>query len=354
MPARPNRKPKTAKSGGRTTAGKAIGGKKTDGKKTDGKKTTGETTGGRSSGARGAVKKKTSGRDGQRPGKKPAGPPRKRKPTSRKGHHRPRVVEEAADPRGERLQKVLAAAGLGSRRKCEELILAARVDVDREIVIELGTRVDMTRQEVRVDGVALPKTRLAYYAVNKPDGVICSSSDPSGRPRVIDLMPTKDVRLFTVGRLDLHSEGLILLTNDGELANKLTHPRYGIQKVYRVLVAGQPTSELLAQLRRGIHLAEAYVCVPSITIKSRNKQSTVLEMVLEEGRNREIRRVLARIGHKVLRLVRMSVGPVKLGELGPGEARRLHREEVRELQEAVRQQSRVSKKRDRRAAENEQ
>ena len=149
-------------------------------------------------------------------------------------------------------------------------------------------------------------------------------------------MPTKDVRLFTVGRLDLHSEGLILLTNDGELANKLTHPRYGVQKVYRVLVAGKPTRELLAQLRSGIHLAEAYVRVPGITVKSRNKQSTVLEMVLEEGRNREIRRVLASIGHKVLRLVRMSVGPIKLGELAPGESRRLRRDEVRALQESVR------------------
>ena len=203
------------------------------------------------------------------------------------------------------------------------------------MVTELGTRVDTARQEIRVDGVALPKTRLAYYAINKPDGVICSSRDPSGRPRVIDLMPNKDVRLFTVGRLDLHSEGLILLTNDGELANRITHPRYGIKKVYRVLVAGRPTRELLSQLRHGIHLAEAYVQVPSVVIKSHNKQSTVLEMVLEEGRNREIRRVLARIGHKVLRLVRMSVGPVKLGDLQPGETRRLRRDEVRALKDAV-------------------
>ena len=306
MPARSNRKPKTTKSGGG------------------------------SSGSKASAKKKTSVRDRQRGGKRPTRPPRRRKPAAGKGP-RPRGVEAAADPRGERLQKVLAAAGLGSRRKCEELILAARVDVDRAVVTELGTRVDTTRQEVRVDGVPLPKTKLAYFAVNKPDGVICSNSDPSGRPRVIDLMPTKDVRLFTVGRLDLHSEGLILLTNDGELANKLTHPRYGIQKVYRILVAGRPTRELLGQLRRGIHLAEAFVRVPSITIKSRNKQSTVLEMVLEEGRNREIRRVLAGIGHKVMRLVRMSVGPIKLGELQPGESRRLRRDEVRALQEAVRQ-----------------
>ena len=342
MPARLNRKPKTSKSGDKSTGGKSTGGKTTGGR----------TTGGRSSGSRASAKKKTSVRDGQRLGKRPTGSPGKRKSLPSQTR-RSRDAEEAADPRGERLQKVLAAAGLGSRRKCEELILAERVEVDRAVVTELGSRVDMTRQEVRVDGVALPKTKLAYFAVNKPDGVICSNSDPSGRPRVIDLMPSKDVRLFTVGRLDLHSEGLIILTNDGELANKLTHPRYGIQKVYRVLVAGNPTRELLDQLRRGIHLAEAYVRVPGVTIKSRNKQSAVLEMVLEEGRNREIRRVLARIGHKVLRLVRMSVGPIKLGELQPGESRRLHREEVRALQEAVRQQSRVSKKRGPRAGNEE-
>ncbi len=329
MPARSTRKTKTTQSGGRSSGSKASAKKKTT------------QSGGRSSGSKASAKKKTNARGGQRPGKRPTGPPRKRKPAAGKGR-RPRRIEAEADPRGERLQKVLAAAGLGSRRKCEELILAARVDVDRAVVTELGTRVDTARQEVRVDGVALPKTKLAYFVVNKPDGVICSNSDPSGRPRVIDLMPTQDVRLFTVGRLDLHSEGLIILTNDGELANKLTHPRYGIQKVYRVLVAGHPTRELLGQLRRGIHLAEAFVRVPSIAIKSRNKQSTVLEMVLEEGRNREIRRVLAGIGHKVLRLVRMSVGPLKLGELQPGETRRLRGDEVRALQEAVRQERRTS------------
>ncbi len=281
-----------------------------------------------------AARGKSGGRGAGRAADAAKGPPRKRKkPTSKR--FRPRVKEEPADARGERLQKVLAAAGMGSRRNCEELILAARVEVDRKVVTELGTRVDTARQEIRVDGEALAKTKPVYYAVNKPDGVICSNRDPGGRPRVIDLMPNKDVRLFTVGRLDLHSEGLILLTNDGALANRLTHPRYGIQKVYRVLVAGNPTQEMLAQLRSGIHLAEAYVRVPNVTVKSQNKQSAVLEMVLEEGRNREIRRVLARIGHKVLRLARVSVGPIKLGDLPPGESRRLSREEVRELKEAT-------------------
>lgn len=233
------------------------------------------------------------------------------------------------------MQKVLAAAGAGSRRACEELILAGRVEVDGRVVTELGTRVEPLRQEIRLDGVPLPRHRRVYYAVNKPDGVISTNRDPAGRPRVVDLVPSGDVRLFPVGRLDLHSEGLILLTNDGELANRLTHPRYGVEKTYRVLVADHPTRETLAKLRRGIHLAEAVVRVPRVHVKSRHKQSTMLEMVLDEGRNREIRRVLARVGHKVLRLERIAVGPVRLGTLAPGAFRHLTSKEVQALRRAA-------------------
>ena len=245
---------------------------------------------------------------------------------------RPSAKPLTLDQRGERLQKVLAAAGLGSRRQCEELILAGRVEVNKKVIVQLGTRVDTVNDEVRVDGEPLPKTRRMYYAVHKPDGVISTNSDPSGRTRVIDLLPSKDnVRMFTVGRLDLHSEGLILLTNDGQWANLLTHPRFGVEKVYRVEVAGSPTRETLNQLHEGIHLAEAFVQVPKATVKSRHKNSTTLEMTLSEGRNREIRRVLAKVGHKVLRLVRVAVGPVRLGTLAPGEYRTLSRQEVQAL-----------------------
>jgi 23S rRNA pseudouridine2605 synthase len=267
----------------------------------------------------------------------PSGPPRKRRP-GRSG--RPKSAKttgrRSSTAPGERLQKVLAAAGLGSRRQCEELIVTGRVEVDRQVVTELGTRVEADQQEVRVDGTVLPRTRQLYYAVNKPDGVISTNRDPSGRPRVIDLVPKPDVRLFPVGRLDLHSEGLILLTNDGELANRLTHPRYGIQKTYRVTVAGCPEREVLDKLRRGIRLAEAWVRVPAIKIKSRQKKSAVLEMVLEEGRNREIRRILAKVGHKVLRLERVAVGPVRLGNLEPGAYRVLSRQEIQALRKAAR------------------
>lgn len=241
----------------------------------------------------------------------------------------------AAPAEGQRLQKVLAAAGVGSRRECEELITAGRVEVDRRMVTELGTRVDPSRQEIRVDGVPLPKSKPVYYAVHKPTGVVSTNRDPSGRPRVIDLVPSGGARLFAVGRLDLGSEGLMLVTNDGELANRLTHPRYGIEKTYRVQVAGRPTREVLARLRRGVRLAEGVARVERIHIKSHHKDSTILEMVLREGRNREIRRVLAKLGHKVLRLVRIAVGPVRLGKLAPGQSRPLTRKELEALRRAT-------------------
>lgn len=241
----------------------------------------------------------------------------------------------AAAGGAQRLQKILAAAGAGSRRQCEELITTGRVEVDRRVVTELGTRVDPARQEIRLDGLPLPTSKPAYWAVHKPAGVVSTNRDPSGRPRVIDLVPSVRARLFSIGRLDVSSEGLILVTNDGELANRLAHPRYGVEKTYRVQVAGRPTREVLARLRRGVRLAEGVARVEAIRVKSHHQQSTLLEMVLREGRNREIRRVLARVGHKVLRLVRIAVGPVRLGRLPPGESRRLTPRELSALRRAA-------------------
>ena len=247
---------------------------------------------------------------------------------------------EGLPSRKERLQKVLAAAGLGSRRQCEELITTGRVEVDRTVVAQLGTTVDPEHQEVRVDGVVLPRSRRTYYAVHKPRGVVTTNRDPAGRPRVIDLVPSTPERLFPVGRLDLYSDGLILLTNDGDLANRLTHPRYGVEKTYRVVVAGQPTREVLLKLQRGVHLAEGLARVHRVQVKRRERKSTLLEMTLREGRNREIRRVLARVGHKVLRLTRISVGPVRLGDLAVGAHRRLTPQEVESLRQAAHPRSR--------------
>jgi 23S rRNA pseudouridine2605 synthase len=235
---------------------------------------------------------------------------------------------------GERLQKFLAAAGLGSRRQCEELILAGRVEVDRTVVDELGARVDSNRQEVRVDGEVIERRRRVYFAVHKPPNVVSTNRDPAGRTRVIDLVPAGE-ELFTVGRLDKSSEGLILVTNDGELANQLAHPRYGVTKTYEVETAGRLEPETVQSLRQGTRLAEAYVRPTAVRIKRRFKNSTLLEMVLREGRNREIRRLLAANNHKVQRLRRIALGPLRLGDLPAGAYRELSPREIAALRSAA-------------------
>lgn len=287
---------------------------------------------GRPSNSRGPVGrgKPTAGRT--RPPSKPRPSPAFR----RKPARRPDAAREAGDDGGDRLQKVLAAAGIGSRRHCEEMILAGRVEVDGHVVTELGTKVDPSQQDIRVDGESLRKQRKVYYLVHKPPGVLSTNYDQSGRPRVIDLLPESRERLFTVGRLDMSSEGLILVTNDGELANRLTHPRYGVEKTYQVLVAGELTPEQARVLTKGVHLAEGHAHADRVKVRSKKAHSTLLEIVLSEGRNREIRRLLARVGHKVLRLKRIAIGGVRLADLPPGEYRRLRNEELRLLQQPTR------------------
>jgi len=230
----------------------------------------------------------------------------------------------------QRLQRLLASAGFGSRRQCEELIEAGRVAVDGEVVTKLGTNVDPELNKVRVDGVLLKKQKLVYYAVNKPVGVVTTNRDPHGRPRVIDLVPP-DERVFPVGRLDRNSEGLILLTNDGELAQRLTHPKFGVRKVYRVTVAGKVDGETMKQMRKGVYVAEGFVRVEGAKLLKSRARSTEMEIILREGKNREIRRILARLGHKVQTLRRIAVGPLRLGDVPPGAYRIVRREEVKKL-----------------------
>lgn len=268
----------------------------------------------------------------------------KKKPSQqgRPSSRRPKRSRGAAprinfDQDGERLQKVLAAAGVASRREAEQLILEGRVEVDGQTVLELGTRVNRETQTIHVDGEPLTKPRLAYFAVNKPEGVVCTANDPSGRTRVTDLLPPGAGGVYNVGRLDITSEGLILCTNDGELANQLTHPRHGVEKTYEVQVAGHMDVEVLKQLRQGMHLAEGFVRVVHVRIKTKRKNGTILEMVLDEGRNREIRRLMAKVGHRVQRLKRVAVGPIRLGEMPKGASRRLTPEEVRKLRAYVRE-----------------
>ena len=233
--------------------------------------------------------------------------------------------------RGLRLQQVLAAAGYGSRRRCEEFIVEGRVEVDGKIVTELGARVFPNEQRIRVDGEALPKARPVYIALNKPKNTLCTNSDPSGRRMVLDFIPPEYGRLFPVGRLDQNSEGLIILTNDGALAQRLAHPSFEVPKKYRVQVAGLVDYELVDALKRGVHIAEGIVQADEVVVKSRHKLSSVLEITLTEGKNREIRRMLARVGHKVMALRRVQVGAIKLGKLASGDFRRLTSKEVAEL-----------------------
>lgn len=234
-----------------------------------------------------------------------------------------------------RLQRYLAMAGAGSRRHCEEFILTGRVTVDGRTVTELGFRVAPGTHEVRLDGERVRLERKIWYLLNKPVGFLCTNSDPDGRPRVIDLFPRARERLFTVGRLDENSQGLLLVTNDGALSNILAHPRYRVRKIYHVQVAGLPSREILEQLKRGLYFAEGRFKVADAKIVRTRGSSAVLELELLEGQNREIRRLLAKMGHKVQRLERVALGSLTLGDLPVGQYRRLAESEIAELSALV-------------------
>ncbi len=235
----------------------------------------------------------------------------------------------------ERLQKVLAHAGVGSRRHCEELIAKGRVSVDGQIVREIGTRVDPVEQEIMVDGTAIHTEKPVYWLVNKPRGYLCTNHDPAGRPLALDLVPHVPQRVYTVGRLDEDSEGLLLFTNDGELAHRLMHPRFGVEKTYLVQVAGSPSRDDIDRLLKGVWLSEGHVRARSVKRLKSQGQSAWLRIVLSEGKNREIRRMLARLGHKVLRLKRIAIGPVAIGRLRSGQSRRLSGPDLASLKRAA-------------------
>jgi 23S rRNA pseudouridine2605 synthase len=239
----------------------------------------------------------------------------------------------------ERLNKFLAHAGLGSRRQVEELIRAGRVTIDGQKVRDLGTRVE-SGQEVQVDGRSLQAERHVYWIVNKPRGYLSTSKDPAGRPRVLDLVPHIAERVYLVGRLDEDSEGLVLLTNDGDLAHRLMHPRFGVYKTYVVQVAGNPSREDLQKLTEGVWLAEGRVRARRVKRIKRQGESTWLQIVLSEGKNREVRRMLARLEHKVMRLKRVAIGPIRLKGLKSRRSRRLSREEVQALREVAMRRAR--------------
>jgi 23S rRNA pseudouridine2605 synthase len=235
----------------------------------------------------------------------------------------------------ERLNKLLAHAGLGSRRHCEELITAGRVTVNGRTVRELGTKVDPQAQQVAVDGQPVRVERAVYWLVNKPRGYLCTNRDPAGRPLALDLIPHVAQRVYTVGRLDEDSEGLLLLTNDGDLAHRLMHPRFGVEKTYLVQVAGRPSRDDVKQLLKGVWLSDGHVRARHVKVLKHQGESTWMRIVLSEGKNREIRRMLSRLEHKVMRLRRIAIGPVQLRHLPTGKARRLSRPELEALRRAA-------------------
>jgi pseudouridine synthase len=235
----------------------------------------------------------------------------------------------------ERLQKVLARAGIASRRKCEEMIAAGRVRVNGQTVCEPGTQIDAESDGVEVDGqpIAISTPRV-YWLVNKPVGYLSAVSDPRGRPTVLDLMGSQE-RLYPVGRLDLDSEGLILLTNDGELAQRLTHPSFEHEKEYRVWVDGLPTQRSLQRLREGIELEDGSTWPAQVHVLREQEGGAWLRFVLHEGRKRQLRRMCEAVGHAVRRLIRVRMGPLSLGDLPMGESRALTQAELRALKKAV-------------------
>jgi 23S rRNA pseudouridine2605 synthase len=239
-------------------------------------------------------------------------------------------------PGGIRLQKVLAATGLGSRRYCEELIGAGRVEVDGEVVRRYGARVDPQHQVIRVDGRRIPSREdLIYVALNKPAGVLTTMSDSRGRPTMADLLGDIGERLFHVGRLDYDTEGLMLLMNDGELAHRLAHPRFGVPKTYLAEVTGPVPRDLGRELISGIALEDGVASADKFRVVERLGNRALVEITLHEGRKHIVKRMLAAAGHPVTRLVRTQVGPISLGSLRPGSTRQLTVQEVGELYAAV-------------------
>jgi pseudouridine synthase len=281
------------------------------------------------------------GRRPARPRGRPGGAARGQDRGAAPGDREEEFLDEGPDsltdvPGGIRLQKVLAAAGVGSRRHCEEMIGAGRVEVDGEIVRRFGARVDPQTQVIRVDGRRIPaREDLVYLALNKPAGVLTSMSDPRGRPTIADYLGDRMERLFHVGRLDYDTEGLMLLTNDGELAHRLAHPSYGVLKTYLADVAGPLTRDLGRRLMTGIELDDGLATADRFRVVERAGQRALVEITLHEGRKHIVRRMLAEAGHPVSRLVRTQVGPVALGPLKPGTTRRLTTREIGELYAAV-------------------
>jgi 23S rRNA pseudouridine2605 synthase len=241
-----------------------------------------------------------------------------------------------SEAEGIRLQKVLAQAGVGSRRRCEELMATGRVEVNGEVVTQMGIRVDPHTDLVRVDGRRIPPpSDHAYLVLNKPRGVVSSMADEQGRRDLTEFVAGRDERLFHVGRLDTDTSGLLLLTNDGDLAHRLAHPSYEFTKTYVALVDGAVGDAVGRRLRDGIELEDGPAAVDRFVVKDRSRGRSLVELDLHMGRNRIVRRMLAAVGHPVVELTRTTFGPIHLGGLGVGRSRELTREELGDLFDSV-------------------
>lgn len=260
----------------------------------------------------------------------------------------PRGPVDRHDPStGERLQKILAQAGIASRRAAEELIAAGRVTLNGEVVKEMGVRADPALDTIAVDGKPLQlrteagqSRKFVYIAVNKPMGIVSTAKDPEGRPTVLSLLAgaklaEQGLRVYPVGRLDTDSTGLLLLTNDGDLTFRLTHPRYGVEKEYRVVVRGRPNAEALRRLREGVAIEGEMTAPAKVDVLSRAEGNTTLRITIHEGRKRQVRLMTSAVGHPVIELTRVRFGPIELGDLQPGKWRNLATHEAHALRKAV-------------------
>ncbi len=234
-----------------------------------------------------------------------------------------------------RLQKFLSDAGVASRRRAEELIRDGHVLVNDQMVDTLPAFVDPRRDKVVVDGTLVRTERHVYLLVHKPKGVVCTDRDPAGRLRAVDLLPPLRARLFIVGRLDTDSSGLLLMTNDGELAERITHPRYGVPKVYRAEVRGRVPTDLPERMRAGVYFSDGKAQATNVRVTHRGRDASVLQITLKEGRNRQVRRMLARLGHRVKALKRLAIGPLTLKRLPLGAVRPLTVRELSDLRRAI-------------------
>ncbi|BBM85109.1 pseudouridine synthase [Candidatus Uabimicrobium amorphum] len=229
----------------------------------------------------------------------------------------------------ERLQKILATAGLGSRRACEQLILQGRVTVDGKTITELGTKVNTDTQKIVCDGETVKVPEKVYYMFNKPRNVLSTNEDH--QKTIMDFFKSLSFKVFPVGRLDKDSEGMILVTNDGAFAQKVLHPKYGIRKIYVAQVKGRVTAKTIAEISKGVWFKEGKMRVSRAKIIEARDKYSILEIELREGRNREVRRIMARVGHEVKRLIRVKIGKLELGDLDTGKYRTIDDKEIKKI-----------------------